>query len=264
MSDSISSSIDPGSHDDDADHKSIGEVLALLQDDFPDVSISKIRFLESRGLVEPHRAPSGYRKFAADDVDRLRWILLMQRDHFLPLRVIKERLDQGEPLDAAVLKNEGESEDATPAAAQVVAAATASSRFRAPGLASDDVDLPDLTRLAGLSAQQLEQLTKFGLIEPTETADGPRFSRDELAVAKAAGAFLQHGIEARHLKAWRVAAEREAGMLEQIVTPIARKRGGGADNRAREVADELIDMGNVIREAIIVKSLRDRLGFGSD
>jgi len=241
-------------------HMSIGEVLNRLQDEYPDISISKIRFLESRGLVEPHRAPSGYRKFSPTDLDRLRWILTMQRDHFLPLRVIKERLDAGGPLT----DDETGADDVETAPATLTVAKPKTSRFRSHGPDADDLDATDLARLAALSAQQFDQLVKFGLLESHETADGPRFRRDEVRIAKAAGAFLQHGIEARHLKAWRVAAEREAGMLEQIVTPIARKGTGASGDRAREVADELVDMGNVIREAIIVKSLRDRLGFGSD
>lgn len=251
-------------NDDDAgggprDHKSIGEVLTLLQDDFPDVSISKIRFLESRGLVEPHRAPSGYRKFAAADVDRLRWILSMQRDHFLPLRVIKERLDQGLDLDIAPGSDAGDE-----AASDAAVPRPVSSRFRDPGPSADDLDPIDLARLAGLSAQQLDQLIKFGLLDPHDDGHGPRFTRDELKVAKAASSFLKHGIEPRHLKAWRVAAEREAGMLEQIVMPVTRKGSPESAARAREVADDLVDMGNVIRETIIVKVLRERLGYGSD
>lgn len=250
---------DPDDDDDGGptDHRSIGEVLTLLQDDFPDVSISKIRFLESRGLISPHRAPSGYRKYGDTDIDQLRWILTMQRDHFLPLRVIKERLDAG-PLD----DEEAAVDEATEGIAPVAKPRT--SRFRHPGPGTDDLTPADLARMAGLSVQQLDQLTRFGLIEAHDSAGGPRFTRDELRVAKAASAFLQHGIEARHLKAWRVAAEREAGMLEQIVTPISRRGSVESANRAREVADDLIEMGNVIRETIIVKSLRDRLGFGSD
>ena len=248
-----------GEHDADEDgprnHKSIGEVLTLLQDEFPDISISKIRFLESRGLVEPHRAPSGYRKFALADVDRLRWILSMQRDHFLPLRVIKERLDKG--LDS------GGSTD-TAALSADVESPRPSSRFRDPGPAIDDLDPADLARLAGLSAQQLNQLIQFGLLDPHDNGQGSRFTRDELKVAKAAAGFLQHGIEPRHLKAWRVAAEREAGMLEQIVMPVTRKGSPESAARARQVADDLVDMGNVIRETIIVKLLRERLGYSSD
>jgi len=244
-------------------HKSIGEVLTLLQHDFPDVSISKIRFLETRGLVEPHRAPSGYRKFASSDVDRLRWILSMQRDHFLPLRVIKERLDLG--LDQSVdheTELSADPEASAPVAVEVPRPRT--SRFRDPSLAGDELGPADLARLAGLSAQQLDQLIKFGLLDPHDEGHGPRFTRDELKVAKAAAGFLQHGIEPRHLKAWRVAAEREAGMLEQIVVPVTRKGSPESETRARQVADDLVDMGNVIRETIIVKLLRERLGYSSD
>jgi len=122
----------------------------------------------------------------------------------------------------------------------------------------------DLARLAGLSAQQLDQLIQFGLLDPHDDGQGPRFTRDELKVAKAAAGFLQHGIEPRHLKAWRVAAEREAGMLEQIVVPVTRKGSPESAARARQVADDLVDMGNVIRETIIVKLLRERLGYSSD
>lgn len=244
-------------------YMSIGEVLNQLEGDFHDISISKIRFLESRGLVEPHRAPSGYRKFVGTDVDRLRWILTMQRDHFLPLRVIKERLDSGETLDSPA----ADQDVTTPAPVETSGAVPAprrTSRFTTAGYSADDLSPTDLARLAGLSAPQLDQLLKFGLIEPRETDDGSRFSREELPVAKAAATFLQHGIEARHLKAWRVAAEREAGMLEQIVMPMSRKGSGPAGDRAREVADELLEMGNVIREAIIVKSLRSQVDFGTD
>lgn len=247
----------PDGSEDDHDRKSIGEVLTVLQDEFPDVSISKIRFLESRGLVEPDRAPSGYRKFDDTDIDRLRWILSMQRDHFLPLRVIKERLDQGEDFTA----------DLDGAGAEVAPAAVPrpnTSRFRDPNSPGANLEPAELAKLAGLSAQQLDQLIRFGLIDPHDEPEGSRFTRDDLKVARAAAAFLEHGIEARHLKAWRVAAEREAGMLEQIVMPVTRKGSPESQARARAVADDLVEMGNVIRETIIVKLLRQRLGFTSD
>lgn len=247
----------PDDGDDDLDRMSIGEVLTVLQDEFPDVSISKIRFLESRGLVEPDRAPSGYRKFDGTDIDRLRWILSMQRDHFLPLRVIKERLDQGEDVTAGL---DGVGAEVSPAAVP----RPRTSRFRDPTGAGADLEPAELAKLAGLSAHQLDQLLRFGLIDPHDTGQGSRFTRDDLKVARAAAAFLEHGIEARHLKAWRVAAEREAGMLEQIVLPVTRKGSPASQARAREVADDLVEMGNVIRETIIVKLLRERLGFGSD
>lgn len=234
---------------------SIGEVLSQLQAEFPDVSISKIRFLESRGLVSPHRAASGYRRFHDGDVDRLRWILTMQRDHFLPLRVIKERLESGE-VDVVASET---APTGTPAPKPPLR--TPPARFHPPGPASERLDTDDLTRLAGITSEQLDDLIKFGLVESTPTDQGPRYDREELALAKAAGAFLQRGIEARHLKAWRLAAEREASMLAQIVTPLTHQNAPDAVSRAREVADDLIDRGNTIRETIIVKSLRDGLGF---
>lgn len=234
----------------------ISKVLDELQDAFPDITVSKIRFLESRGLVNPYRSSSGYRRYSDDDIGRLRWVLTMQRDHFLPLRVIKERLDSGE-LDTEVEAGAVVPKPAMPAR-------TPSSRFRAPGPESERLSPADMARLAGVSAEQLDNLVKFGLVEPVETEDGPRFERSELKVAKAAHTFLTHGIEARHLKAWRVAAEREAGMLEQIILPMSRQSTPDATTRAREVADELIDQGNAIREAIIVKVLRDSLGYSSD
>jgi len=263
---------------------SIGEVLTLVQADFPDVTISKIRFLESRGLVQPHRAPSGYRKFGDADVERLRWILTMQRDHFLPLRVIKERLDAGEDIGAArgngAVTTAGSTSvadlaagaegAAAPAAAAPAAAPapapepTPTSRFRAPGPDTDMVEPDDFARLASLDAAKVNDLVKFGVIEVEETASGPRYSRESLRVARAAAAFLRHGIEARHLKAWRIAAEREAGMLEQILTPMLRQGSADASRQARETADNLIDMGNVIREAILVRTLREGVGIESD
>lgn len=245
-----------GSTDGDGTTMPISGVLDALIGDFPDISISKIRFLESRGLVTPERAPSGYRRFSDGDVERLRQILTMQRDHFLPLRVIRERLeaDEGRP---------GASEAGATGGSVVLPSELSprtSARFRAPDPASDHLDAVDVARLAGLSAAELNELVRFGIVEPE---DG-RYSRGELRVAKAAGAFLQRGIEARHLKAWRVAAEREAGMLEQIIAPLSRQNAPDATTRAREIADDLIDMGNTIREAIIVKALRPTLGSAGD
>ena len=255
---------------------SIGEVLSVLQNDFHDVTISKIRFLEARGLVTPQRAPSGYRKFSGADVERLRMVLIMQRDHFLPLRVIKERLDDGTALSLLARPaadeqhpTEGGAQPPAHAAADALHARAAgaggngpSPRFRGPRSAFDDIGVDEFARLAGISTTQLEELTRFGLVDPPSDT-GPGYSREELQVARAAAGFLRHGIEARHLKAWRVAAEREAGMIEQILLPLAHQQGDEAKNNACEVADELIEMGDRIREGIIVKSLRDRLGLES-
>jgi len=226
----------------------IGAVIEHLQPEFPDVSVSKIRFLESRGLVTPWRSESGFRRFDDADIARLRWILTMQRDHFLPLRVIKERLESG-ALDTA------ETADRRSEAPTAVAG---HSRFGEAKPA--DLETADIVRLAAIDETQLDSLINFGILDAAETPDGRRFSHDELRVAQAASAFLRRGIEARHLKAWRIAAEREAGMVEQIVMPITHQTSADAPMRARQTADELIDMGNTIREAIMVKVLRRGLG----
>lgn len=237
-------------NDDEPNRVAIGAVIDHLQPEFPDVSVSKIRFLESRGLVSPWRSESGFRRFDQADIERLRWILTMQRDHFLPLRVIKERLDSG-VLTAS---------ESTGSAPVAPAPAAPMSRFGEAG--SADLDTAALVRLAAIDETQLDALIKFGIIDGVDSPDGRRFSEDELRVAQAASAFLRRGIEARHLKAWRVAAEREAGMVEQIVLPMTHQNSADAPARARQTADELIDMGNTIREAIMVKVLRRGLGLG--
>lgn len=236
--------------DDEPNRVAIGAVIDRLQPEFPDVSVSKIRFLESRGLVTPWRSASGFRRFDEADIERLRWILTMQRDHFLPLRVIKERLDSG-----ALTSPESTSPVPVP-----TAPVTPMSRFGAAGAA--DLDTAALIRLAAIDEAQLDELINFGIIDGVDSPEGRRFSEDELRVAQAASAFLRRGIEARHLKAWRVAAEREAGMVEQIVMPITHLNSADAPARARQTADELIEMGNTIREAIMVKVLRRGLGLG--
>lgn len=251
---------------------SIGEVLTALQEHFPDITVSKIRFLESRGLIEPSRAASGYRRFASEDVERLRWILTMQRDHFLPLRVIKERLDQRlldeieEP--GSVLASIDQSPLSPETQSQISGDPNGDprySRFRPPAPAVDDVGASDFARLVGLSSRDVDSLVSFGLIEPIARDGTTRFSRESLRIGKAAASFLAYGIEARHLKAWRVAAEREASILQQVLAPVLRQEATGSRSEARLIADNLIEMGNTIRETIIVSALRESLGVeGSD
>ena len=203
----------------------IGEVLAVLRDDFPDVTISKIRYLESEDLVHPQRTPSGYRKFSRADVSRLRYVLTAQRDHYLPLRVIKEHLealDRGEPLPAGR------------------GAGPAPSRRRRPRTATD-AGVPPLTaeqfaRAAGLEPEQLADCVQFGLL--ATDAQG-RHPAADLPVARAAAGLARHGIEPRHLRVYRTGVEREAGLVEQLVAPVLRARSEEARTRATEKLREL-------------------------
>lgn len=208
---------------------SIGEVLAQLRADFPDVTISKIRFLESEGLVEPERAPSGYRRFSHDDLARLRYVLTVQRDHYLPLRVIKEQLEQ---LDrGAALDSEAPGEGTRggrPGVPHVVAAVGSDPR-------EVRLNRSSLIEAAGITADLLGELESYGLVG----ARGGVFDADALLIARTAGELAEYGIEPRHLRTILSAAEREAGLVEQVVAPMLRQRSAEARGRANEVAREV-------------------------
>ncbi len=398
----------------DRPHLSIGEVLALLQGEFPDVTISKIRFLESQGLLEPERTPSGYRKFYDVDLARLRWILTQQRDHFLPLKVIKDRLEAGpldleplepgdgsvrpevtaaadpagggepggdQPVDAGgadpvipTVVTDGEVEPAAgngslgapisqslfpdvaepesadpgtvdpgtggdtdapvepgsrgpgpgalpewsgltgrdhaePVARRSSRHGTRPARYEPEPMArsgeADGVDgavvvpAPDegadgradegpgdgvgdvvepvdapgdafdaevqLTRdelgsRTGLDDAELGELERFGLLVGRHVGDEVLYDADELAVAELAARFRQHGIEARHLRLYRSAADRELALFQQVVAPFLPKRGRGDGTRAAELLAELGQLGDEVRRVLFRKASRDYLG----
>lgn len=230
------------SSDGDGAPMNIGAVLALLQQEFPDVSISKIRYLEDQGLVEPERTPSGYRKFYAADVDRLRYVLGVQRDAYLPLRVIRdhlEALDAG--LEPPVSRNR-------PAPRLVEAERRAQPRSGGRRLARGD-----LLEAARIGEAMLADLEAHGLV----AARGGRFDEDAVLVAATARQLGDFGIEPRHLRAFRAAAEREAGLVEQVVTPLRRQRDADAAARAEELTRELTVL--CLRlHAVLVKTALDR------
>ena len=211
---------------------SIGEVLTRLRTEFTDITISKIRFLESEGLIEPQRTPSGYRKFTTNDLERLRFVLLAQRDQYLPLKVIKENLDA---IDRGLTPAKAVGGVATPRLAAADGVLTADQ------FASDN-DLR-LTRAEMLSASNLtdEQLTEiesYGLV----AIRGRHYDSDGLAVAKAVAEISAFGIGARHLRAFKTAADREIGLVEQVTTPLLRQKGSESKARAEEVERELASL----------------------
>jgi len=211
---------------------SIGEVLTRLRTEFTDITISKIRFLESEGLIEPQRTPSGYRKFTINDLERLRFVLLAQRDQYLPLKVIKENLDA---MDRGLTPAKAVGGVATPRLA------VADGVLTADQFASDN-DLR-LTRAEMLSASNLtdEQLTEiesYGLV----AIRGRHYDSDGLAVAKAVAEISAFGIGARHLRAFKTAADREIGLVEQVTTPLLRQKGSESKARAEEVERELASL----------------------
>ncbi len=279
---------------------SIGEVLGLLLEEFPDVTISKIRFLESQGLIDPERTASGYRKFYDNDVDLLRVILREQRENFLPLRVIRDRLESGaieDPTgpttpprgirntlgpDGADLDDEHDLSTATaelPVVTQHHPAAqhrevelftpssdefanqspTTNADIASAAHRHDSFAAGDLCHLAGLTATQLAELESYGLLAGKGTGAATLYTAGDLAIAQAAAGFMLHGVEGRHLKAWRQAAEREASLFEQMILPLLRQRNPQARQQAVATLTSLTALGGELRSAIVHSALSHHL-----
>lgn len=231
---------------------SIGEVLSLLRADFPEVSISKIRFLEAEGLIEPERTPSGYRKFSHRDVERLRYVLTSQREHYLPLKVIKDHLDA---IDRGLEPPEHHA--GKPRVPRVVLGGDGTPN--AETFASDGVDLrlsrAELLAGAEIDAAFLEQLEAFGLVRPR--ARGGHYDGDALVVAKTAAELASFGVEPRHLRAFKTAADREVGLVEQVVAPMRRGRDAGAQARADDAVAQLAALSVRLHATLVRSGLRD-------
>jgi DNA-binding transcriptional MerR regulator len=305
----------------------IGEVLSLLTVDFPDITISKIRFLESQGLIAPERTASGYRRFHERDIETLRWVLTQQRDHFLPLKVIKARLmggpdaalaqpslfsseaelssaaraadsgvpgTAGSPVDSTVdsptepaPEQENDSAPApVPATEPSEPGDNAAEDSKDPGawlaalqeapptvarkmrrqaqqeaacveaeldISGDPVPLSELGTQVGLSDENVADLVQFGLVIPYEEHGVSMVSAEGAAVAAAAGAFVSHGVEARHLRAYKLAAEREMGLFHQLADPLIRQRNPESRRQAEELVIELARAGAILRAALIAQ-----------
>lgn len=236
----------------------IGDVLAHLKLEFPDLTISKIRFLEDQGLVQPERTPSGYRKFSPGDVSRLRYVLSQQRDHYLPLRVIKDQLDA---IDRGLVPP-GTSTDSPRTAHVAVASiednAPTAEHFR-PAPAAMRLSREELLNATGLRGEQLSELEQFGLVNKKP---GGHYDDDALAVAKIVADLARFGLEGRHLRAFRTAAEREVGLFSQVVGPMSRQRGGEARTRAEETVRELAAASVRLHAALVQIGLREVIGGG--
>jgi DNA-binding transcriptional MerR regulator len=232
---------------------SIGEVLGQLRGEFPDVTISKIRFLEAEGLVEPQRTSSGYRKFSRDDVGRLRYVLGAQRDNYLPLRVIKEHLeaiDRG--LQPATNSHPGPPVPRTP--------------VEVDGLPGPDDFMPEASELrlsrqelidaAGLDQDLLDQIEGYGLVS---AGPGGHYDGDALVIVKTVAEMNRFGLEPRHLRSFRTSAEREVGLVEQVVSPLAKQRNPEARGRADEVARELASLSVRLHATLVRSGLRPQL-----
>ena len=233
---------------------SIGEVLAALRSDFPDVTISKIRFLEAEGLVEPERTPSGYRKFSRDDVQRLRYVLGAQRDHYLPLRVIKQHLDAiDRGLEPPAIAGGGPQVPRALVAAEGLPGPEAFGRDASELRLSRD----ELVEAANIESDQLDLLEQYGLVT---SRPGGYYDGDALVIAKTVAEMSRFGLEPRHLRAFRAAADREVGLVEQVVAPLVRQRNPEARGRAEEVARELAALSVKLHASLVKAGLRPQLG----
>jgi len=232
---------------------SIGEVLELLRPDFPEISISKIRFLEAEGLIEPERTPSGYRKFTHKDVDRLRYVLISQREHYLPLKVIKEHLDA---LDRGL--QPPTINDAGPQVPRVVLSGDGYPSPEAFGADASELRLSrgELLSAAEIDETLLEQLENFGLV--ARRLGSAPYDGDALVIAKTAGELAAFGIEPRHLRSFKTAADREVGLVEQVVEPMRRARDAGAKARSEETIKTMAALSVRLHATLVKSGLRAR------
>lgn len=216
---------------------SIGEVINLLRDDFPDVSVSKIRFLESQGLIDPDRSGSGYRQFDGTDVARLRFILQQQRDHFLPLKVIKSKLtlwERGEDGSAA-----------------------GSNMQRDIERQGEPLDRAELLKRSRLTEGELAELIDIGLIRPIR--DSVVFPPEAGVVAMEAKRLMDQGLEARHLRTVKLSSEREADLLHQLVGPLLKASNTEARARAKDVLETSSDSVLAMHRALLTSELSRHL-----
>jgi len=216
----------------------IGTVCRRLQADFPDISISKIRYLEDQGLLAPRRTRSGYRLFSEDDVERLETILRLQRDEFLPLRVIRQEL-------------------ASPAGA-----GKERRRRRAVGLADqdDELDLGELCERAAITSELARELEEYGLLQPRREGSEKLYPAGDVDVAVACAKLSRFGISGRHLRTFRTAADRQAGLLQQLVAPSLRSRNPERREAAVHELQTLAELAQELSQLLFWRDLRQLAG----
>ena len=229
-------------------YQSIGEVLVAIKTEFPDITISKIRFLEAEGLIDPERTPSGYRKFYDEDVDRLRMILRLQRDEYLPLKVIKDRLFETDALDGQG-GGGGPIEPVAPEPDEELAEAPT-------GL---QMSIEEMSAATGIDRERIRELESFGLVKE-HGPDGARyFDGDDYIVLSIVKDFFRYGVEPRHLTMYKHFEEREAAFFETIVAPMMRQRNPDARKAASQSLAELSKISRKFKQALLRTNIRDHI-----
>jgi DNA-binding transcriptional MerR regulator len=211
----------------------IGAVCGMLKEEFPDISISKIRYLEDQGLLAPRRTQGGYRLFSEDDVERLETILRLQRDEFLPLRVIRQEL-------ASPVARDRKGRRATAIL----------------GDEKDELDLGELCERAGVDERLARELEEFGLLSPRAQGGQKRYRELDAEIARACGRLAQFGIAPRHLRGFRTAADREAGLIEQAVGPALRARNPERRRAGLEDLESLAELAQGLSQILFWRAVR--------
>ena len=277
------------------DYLSIGEVLAQLLEEFPDVTISKIRFLESQGLIEPERTPSGYRKFTVTEVERLRFILREQRQNYLPLRIIKNRLDESTEISRDISRDV--SRDITVTDDMVASSNHPAMRGSVPrpvprtGVprnepttamprhleqdpivpesdrreqrraaiehadSTESIPRDQLVQQLQIDPAFIKELESAGLMGGHEVGDTTFFDQNSIAVARSAARFKELGIDVRHLRAWKSSADRETALYEQRILPLLRQRNPASREEALNMLANFIELGSELRTALIMRDI---------
>lgn len=223
---------------------SIGVVLERLNAEFPDVTVSKIRFLESEGLITPERTASGYRRFTESDVERLRYILVTQRDNYLPLKVIREQLDAMDNGSVTAIGAGGAEPLVSP------------EKFRAPALTrlSDS----DVAEKSGVTVEMISELVATKLIKPDAAGF---FTHDDVLIANTAGSLRDMGFDLRQLKSLGNTATRQADLITQVASPVARGKSDVAQQRAEELAQQMCSLVVSMHASLVKNATREQLGY---
>jgi DNA-binding transcriptional MerR regulator len=232
-------------------YQSIGEVLVSVKTEFPDITISKIRFLEAEGLIEPERTPSGYRKFYVQDVERLKSILRMQRDEYLPLKVIKERLvrqDAGSDELELSTDQDTDSDQAVSVVEEIAEAPT--------GL---QMSLEEMATATGIDRDRIKELEAFGIIASHGPEGARYYDGDDFIILSIVKDFFRYGIEARHLTMYKHFADRESSFFDQIVAPTLRQKNPDARRTAAQTLASLSATSRKFKQALLRTNLRDHI-----
>lgn len=256
---------------------SIGEVLALLLEDFPEVTISKIRFLESQGLIEPERTASGYRKFSQAEVERLKFILREQRENFTPLKVIRTRLDSDTSNEmlrvddttaprglAHIPTRRVGSHPAAQVKPQTPPPLAPTMAIVRPLFADDpkvprSYDRAEILIAASIDEKTLSELERFGILRSRRVGETDLYDEIDLEILLTAAKFISLGFDARHLKTWKIAAQQEASLFETRIVPMMRQRNPAARQEALAMLGDLIEQGGRLRAAFIAAQSRDHI-----